>query len=112
MSYYTAPGTPTIRGRLSSEQIRDQWSALERAFAQLPLPLSDGGNTGFSNGRWEGGAIINATISGSTVGTQIAPSIGHFSALYMVGSDYQPTPVGTRAWVADTLGQIGFALPT
>lgn len=102
MSYYTAPGTPKIRGRLSSEEIRDQWAALESAFSQLPLPL--GGDTGFTGGRWENGAIVGATITGSMVGTQIAPSVGHFTGLYLVGSDTPSTVVGTRAWVANTLG--------
>ena len=103
MSYYTAPGTPTIRGRLSSEEIRDQWAAIELAFALLPPPVS-GGNGGFSGGRWDNGVLNNAEINSSTVGTPTSPSTAHLSRLFMIGSDTNTVGLDQRAWVANTLG--------
>ena len=103
MSYYTAPGTPTIRGRLSSEEIRDQWSALELAFALLPLPVS-GGNVGFQGGQWVGGSFTSATVTSSVLGSVVAPNDGYFAKLFMVGSTTTSIAPGQRAWISNMAG--------
>ena len=103
MSYYTAPGTPALRARLSSEQIRDQWSAIEAAFALLPLPVQ-GGNVGFRDGQWVGGSFTSATVTSSVLGSIVAPNDGYFEKLFMVGSTETSVPPGQRAWVANLAG--------
>lgn len=103
--YYTAPDTPLVRGRLSSEEIRDQWAALELAFSLMPLPVG-GGNLGFTSGQWVSPTITNADITGSAIGSVASPCLGYFSRLYPVASSTTNVGVGLRAWVANSAGDL------
>jgi len=105
--YYTAPGTPTLRSRLSSEEIRDQFAALEQAFNLLPGALS-GGNVGFTGGRWEGGTLQGATVIGSTLGSVVSPNIGYFSNLHLVGSTTVSVGSDRKAFILDTTGSLRY----
>lgn len=105
--YYTAPGTPTLRGKLSSEEIRDQFAALEQAFNLLPGAIS-GGDVGFSGGRWEGGTIQGATVIGSTLGSVASPNTGYFTNLHLIGSTTTNVGIDRKAFILDTTGSLRY----
>lgn len=92
---YTASGVPELRSHGSSDAIRQEFYAIERAFAQLPSTIADAGGTGFYNATLNNSTIRGSTIEGGMTGTQEAPTTvitsGIAIALGTVGSAFSPT---------------------
>jgi len=70
---YTAPIVPALRGKLSSEIIRDQFAQIATEFALFPERLPS--SAGFTGGQWNDATLQDPTITLGIIGNNDSPCV-------------------------------------